>query len=81
MKSKREYKFNLQDVLQLLNPSGEQSDRIIIADAQHCEEETWSVLPMNSKLLLAPENLNRKVESIWIWDGMHQIWLANEERM
>lgn len=58
MRPKREYKFTLKDVLFLLDRNGDSDEKIIVSE--HCEEETWSILPMNSKLLWVKENLDRK---------------------
>ena len=79
MRPKRDYKFTVKDILYLMDPNahlGGCDDKIILAEK--CEEETWAVLPMNSKLLWVQENLDRKVSSIAIYDGMLQIWLASE---
>ena len=81
MRPKRDYKFTVKDILYLIDPNahlGDRDEKIVISE--QCEEETWSILPMNSKLLWVQENLDRKVESIDIYDGMFQIWLADESR-
>lgn len=70
-------KFTLKDILLLLDWNVESEEKVVIAE--QCEENTWSILPMNSKLLWVEENLDRHVESISIWNGMIQIWLMDEE--
>ena len=73
--SNKEYKFTLKDILLLIDCNGESEEKVIISEQS--EEETWAFIPMNSKLLWAQENLERKVDSICVYDGMLQIWLAD----
>ena len=74
--SKRALKFNLNDILLLLDPSSESEDKIILSE--QINEDSWVIAPMNSKLIRVEDNLNRKVESITVNGGMLQIWLDNE---
>ena len=76
--SKRALKFNLNDILLLLDPSSESEDKIILSE--QINEDSWVIAPMNSKLIRVEDNLNRKVESITVNGGMLQIWLANEDK-
>lgn len=75
--SKRALKFNLNDILLLLDPSSESEDKIILSE--QINEDSWVIAPMNSKLIRVEDNLNRKVESITVNGGMLQIWLVNED--
>ena len=74
----RELKITLQDVLLLIDCNGDSDEQIIIAE--EADESTWSTMPLNSKLLWIKENLERKVESISIWEEKFQIFLADEKR-
>lgn len=78
---REEYKFTLKDVLELLNPTGDSEDMVVISEAGK-KKPIQTGLPLSSCLLTPTETLSRKVSSIYadVYDGepVVNIWLVSD---